>query len=66
MTTKSSANDSQIAVLMKDFDDADLLLGKVDMHPTRVPHLTDRLDRGIHSSLARCLDFDRDVPKSHD
>lgn len=30
MTTKSSADDSQIAVLLKDFDDADMLLGKVD------------------------------------
>lgn len=29
ITTKSSANDSQIAVLLKDFDDADMLLGKV-------------------------------------
>jgi hypothetical protein len=29
MTTKSSADDSQIAVLLKDFDDADMLLGKV-------------------------------------
>lgn len=30
LTTKSSADDSQIAVLLKDFDDADMLLGKVD------------------------------------
>ncbi|CDM35969.1 hypothetical protein DTO013E5_5471 [Penicillium roqueforti] len=29
MTTKSSADDSQIAVLLKDFDDADMLLGKI-------------------------------------
>ncbi|KAJ5350437.1 hypothetical protein N7541_008164 [Penicillium brevicompactum] len=29
ITTKSSANDSQIAVLLKDFDDADMLLGKI-------------------------------------
>lgn len=57
MTTKSSADDSQIAVLLKDFDDADMLLGKVDVTPkTRV--LSDFLirvilsDRGIYSSLA--------------
>lgn len=37
MTTKSSADDSQIAVLLKDFDDADMLLGKVILFPmTRV------------------------------
>ncbi|CAI7646453.1 unnamed protein product [Penicillium glandicola] len=29
ITTKSSADDSQIAVLLKDFDDADMLLGKI-------------------------------------
>ncbi|OQE39996.1 hypothetical protein PENCOP_c006G01110 [Penicillium coprophilum] len=29
LTTKSSADDSQIAVLLKDFDDADMLLGKI-------------------------------------
>ncbi|KAJ5317632.1 hypothetical protein PENANT_c038G01223 [Penicillium antarcticum] len=29
MTTKQSADDSQIAVLLKDFDDADMLLGKI-------------------------------------
>lgn len=32
MTTKESADDSQIAVLLKDFDDADMLLGKVGIH----------------------------------
>jgi hypothetical protein len=32
MTTKQSADDSQIAVLLKDFDDADMLLGKVGIH----------------------------------
>jgi hypothetical protein len=35
MTTKSSADDSQIAVLLKDFDDADMLLGKVGSHVPR-------------------------------
>ncbi|KAJ5775447.1 uncharacterized protein N7511_000458 [Penicillium nucicola] len=29
MTNKQSADDSQIAVLLKDFDDADMLLGKI-------------------------------------
>jgi hypothetical protein len=29
MTTKSTADDSKISVLLKDFDDADILLGKV-------------------------------------
>lgn len=29
MTTKRSADDSQVAVLMKDFEDADALLTKV-------------------------------------
>src|SRR3954462_4094054 len=35
MTTKQSADDSQIAVLLKDFDDADMLLGKVGIHISR-------------------------------
>lgn len=68
MTTKSSANDSQIAVLLKDFDDADLLLGKVGSNVFPNARSTDNtwLDRGIHTSLARCLDLDRDVSKPDD
>lgn len=58
MTTKSSADDSQIAVLLKDFDDADMLLGKVDNVTPMTRVLSDFLirvilsDRGIYSSLA--------------
>lgn len=58
MTTKSSADDSQIAVLLKDFDDADMLLGKVDNVTPMTRVLSDVLirvilsDRGIYSSLA--------------
>jgi hypothetical protein len=60
MTTKSSADDSQIAVLLKDFDDADMLLGKVGSNVSRTRVLshfqhTDSiigLDRGVYSSLA--------------
>ena len=58
MTTKSSADDSQIAVLLKDFDDADMLLGKVDNVTPMTRVLSDFLirvilsDRRIYSSLA--------------
>lgn len=58
MTTKSSADDSQIAVLLKDFDDADMLLGKVDNVTPMTRVLSNFLirvissDRGIYSSLA--------------
>lgn len=58
MTTKSSADDSQIAVLLKDFDDADMLLGKVDNVTPMTRVLSDFLirvilsDRGIYPSLA--------------
>lgn len=40
MTTKRSADDSQVAVLLKDFEDADSLLTKVDslLWETRVPY----------------------------
>lgn len=58
MTTKSSADDSQIAVLLKDFDDADMLLSKVDNVTPMTRVLSDFLirvilsDHGIYSSLA--------------
>lgn len=32
MTTKRTADDSQVAVLLKDFEDADTLLTKVGSH----------------------------------
>ena len=47
MTTKSSADDSQIAVLLKDFDDADMLLGKVGSNVSRTRVLSHLLTRII-------------------
>lgn len=67
MTSKRSADDSQVAVLMKDFEDADNLLSKVGslILVTRVP--TDSpLDHRVHQSLARCLDLDCNLSESHD
>jgi hypothetical protein len=54
MTTKSSADDSQIAVLLKDFDDADMLLGKVNNVTPKTFHFANMffLDCGVYPSLA--------------
>lgn len=59
MTTKQSADDSQVAVLLKDFEDADMLLAKVGsiILMTRVPQWFNSLSPGhrFHQGLARCL-----------
>lgn len=43
MTTKRSADDSQVAVLLKDFEDADTLLAKVGNYHSAVTHEADSL-----------------------
>lgn len=67
MTTKRSADDSQVAVLLKDFEDADNLLAKVGSTflVTR-QRLTLVPDCRFHQGLARCLGVDCNLPGPHD
>lgn len=74
---KRSADESQVSVLLKDFDDADKLLQKVwsllatyiVVDQTSVPsllqmNLTNILDHRIEQSMARCLVIDLHLPGS--
>lgn len=66
MTTKSSADDSQVAILMKDFEDADTLLTKVGISVSVMTRQLTRSDHPVHQSLARCLELNCNLSKPYE
>lgn len=78
MTATKSADNSRVAVLLKDFEDADNLFTKVGSMISRVPppfasdarssvanHFCLHPDYRIDKSMARCLGLHCDLPESH-